>query len=210
MQCQTIRPRLEDYLDGQTSDLERLAIEEHLRHCAPCNETASAKRGLRVRLGEYPVPSSPEGFADRVLATAGQRARRKRRHRYSALATAAVAVLVLTGSLLWPSPQPLKTIRVARGHPDQVNLVFETRQAMEGVQVTLRIPDGVKVVGFEDQSRISWRTDLRAGRNQLTLPVVVHSAGALSARLQHEKGSKRFALHLKPGAKASNATDPQV
>jgi anti-sigma factor RsiW len=210
MQCQTIRPRLEDFLDGQTSDLERLAIEEHLRHCAPCSETAAAERDLRSRLGEYPAPSSPEGFADRVLATAGQRARRQRRQRFSALAAAAAALLVLTGSLLWPSPQPIETVHVARGHPDQVNLVFETHRAMEGVQVTLRIPDGMKVVGYEGQRRISWRTDLRAGRNQLTLPVVVDTPGALSARLQHEQGSKRFALRLKPGADTPDATDPQV
>jgi anti-sigma factor RsiW len=211
MQCESVQPRLEDYLDGQASLLERQAIEAHVGECRSCSRHIEAERALRQQLADYQPPEPPPGFADRVLASAGHRARRRFWQRMGVGAAAAVLTVVLAGSFLMPHPDPVQRITVAKGEPEKVNLVFEARRAMEDVRISLRIPEGVQIQGYGDRRSLDWRTDLRAGRNQLTLPVIVHSPGALRARLQHEEGGKEFGVRLEPrGGQQQDPGEPQV
>ena len=71
MQHEEARDLLAAYALGAVDDLERRAIEAHLRTCDPCTEELGALRGPAEALavGVEPVPL-PAGFAQRVLDAA--------------------------------------------------------------------------------------------------------------------------------------------
>jgi hypothetical protein len=83
MKCSDTRPQLSLYLDGATSRDERVAIEQHLRECVPCNvHVAQLRRthALVVAAGRKPAP--PE-LALRLRVALSQEIAARKRSRWT-------------------------------------------------------------------------------------------------------------------------------
>lgn len=50
--CQSIDPLVTPYVDGQLTDADRRAVDEHLRACAPCQSRVAAERAVHELLAE--------------------------------------------------------------------------------------------------------------------------------------------------------------
>jgi hypothetical protein len=84
---------------GKGSDLDRTAIENHLRHCAACQAEATAARNLIERLLAQPEAEPSPGLTERIVAALPppRPGRIIPWHGLRAWAAAAAAVLVATG-----------------------------------------------------------------------------------------------------------------
>ena len=199
MNCREVTTRLDDWLDGQLAADEAERIAHHLDECPCCEAEAAREWALRTALRALPVPPPPPGFADRVLANAVRMPRGRR----TGLAIAASLVLGIAVGLSVSLPrqapmQSLPGITLAVAQPRNVNLVFESTQALQQVEFTIRLPEGVEVVGYPRQRELTWSAGLERGKNQLTLPLVIQAGtgGDVVAELVHGKQRKHFNLRV--------------
>lgn len=103
--------RLSEYIDGDLSFTERVAVEKHLAECAACRETAAGLRGVAAAAASLPdLPPDRElwqAIADRIAPanavvhhiTRGPAAMRRRiSFTVPQLLAASIALVMLSGS----------------------------------------------------------------------------------------------------------------
>jgi hypothetical protein len=89
-------------------------------------------------------------------------------------------------------------VTLTLGQPRTVQLVFDARAAVRGVELTVDVPAGIEVVGHASERRVVGRADLEPGNNALPLTLVARSGsgGQLAARLRHAGEQKTFVVDL--------------
>src|SRR5688500_13153445 len=98
---------LVSYLYDEVDHHERIAIEEHLKRCGPCESEVAALRSVRTELSTWAPPDAALGFTmvrtggDEAAAASPARVLRPARwwHTAPVWAQAAAAVLVLAVGL---------------------------------------------------------------------------------------------------------------
>jgi hypothetical protein len=225
MNCSEVEHQLDDYLDGHRLGDEALSGERvagialHVEDCPRCAAELSRRRAMLDDLRSLPVPGPDEDLLDRMVlhasAAAGSRseppAHRRRRTDASrpntpvltALVAAFVAALLLGTLVLTPGQKGapdkgLPGISLTTDTVTPVKLAFSSETALEDARLSITLPVGVELVGYDGRSEISWYTDLEAGTNMLRLPLVGRMAAddLLIARLSHPTGTKTFRLHV--------------
>lgn len=75
MPCDRIDPLVTPFIDGQLSESERRAVDEHLRACAPCHSRVSAEREvqqlIRARVPALCRTEAPDALHAKCWALAG-------------------------------------------------------------------------------------------------------------------------------------------
>jgi hypothetical protein len=130
------------------------------------------------------------------------RAQRATAFTFIAAFGATMLTVIMTG--LWvqsPSSRrtaEVPTVALTPGEPRTVHLVFDTRTALDEVELTVDLPAGVELVGHVGERRIVRHTALAAGSNALPLTLVVQEGrgGQLAARLRHAGDQKTFVVDL--------------
>lgn len=221
MNCDETRALFDDYAAGSLPDAAHRAIEGHLRHCSACRRVAADEHRLRAALRALPMPRPRAGFAARALRTARLRNRRAQgSHHYrwfgAGFATALMAAVVLWGGVtaLRPDAPIAAHVQMAVNQVRTVGLVIDAPDDLQGVEVSMEVPANVELVGFPGRRHLSWKTDLRKGRNVLSLPIVATGRGEDEMRVSlfHHRKSKTFRVLLgvaeaqrAPGASARGA-----
>jgi hypothetical protein len=140
---------------------------------------------------ERPAPPSRAGSQGRPrLVAAG----------FIGAFAASILTVVLTG--LWVrSPDArrstaLPLVTLAVDEPRSINLVFGSARALDLVELTLELPEGIEVEGHAGRRQLTWRTPFRAGNNVLPVTLVARRGrgGALVARLTHGEDTKAFVI----------------
>lgn len=207
MNCNKVRERLDDYLDGELDTLARSAVREHLGGCAGCRARLEALQDLVARLADLPAPSPAAGFEDRVL----QQARRAHEVRSRVRGNQGWLAFALAASLLAgvgiglqvdrgaPQVAALQPVAVVLDQPRTLKLLFRSARDVDDVTFTLQLPEGVEVDGFPGLREISWQAGLKSGANLLPLPLVAHTArgGVLLARVREGDRSRTFRLDVR-------------
>lgn len=118
-----------------------------------------------------------------------------------------ILTVVLTG-LAVRSPAARRAaeptaVTLTVGEPRTVNLLFESRTAVEGVAFTVDLPAGIELANRAGLRRVAWNTRLAAGNNLLPLTLVARSGrgGQLAARLEHGDSRKTFVVDLAVSAR---------
>lgn len=204
MECQQATQYFDEELDGTLSEPLQYGLHQHLKHCTACQQRCESGNRLHAALKDWQVPPPSAGFKDRVLHVAVERNRPwPKSATLVGLAMAASLVIGIgLGLVLAPvgsGPQSaVQTVAMTVDQPQNVTLAFDSAQALTGVTLTVNLPANVELVGYPGQRSLSWRTDLKAGKNQLTLPLIAHkgAGGALAASLTHGQRHKEFSLYL--------------
>jgi hypothetical protein len=242
MKCTDIEQQLDDYLyhpagDHRLTDSEGMddavcaAIAMHIQGCRQCEAELERRQTLFEDLRGLPVPEPSAGFFERAVATAVEHNRRRTdppvRQRYSTAliglaAGLMAAVLLITMTRqdpMIPGPDAaapetgLPSINLVTNTVTPVKFAFSSETALADARLSLSLPVGVELVGYDGQSDLSWTTDLEPGTNVLRLPLVGREAGRtaasnlLIARLEHPKGTKTFRLQVT--VNPSGATDDE-
>ena len=208
MTCRQLNERLDDYVDGTLDRTDQAKLDAHLADCADCRKTVDDARRLQAMLRDYgsaDVTLPDAEFFDRAIAKAAHAGVRKERNRYwlkgfgsaiaAGLALFAVTLLFLKTPAV-DDTDGIPGVTMALEQPQTVNLVFASASALVDATLTVVLPDGVDVAGFEGQREISWITTLQEGKNVLPLRLVATSprGGELLATLRHADDDRTFRL----------------
>jgi anti-sigma factor RsiW len=211
MNCENFAIRIDDFVDGSVEGAERSAAEAHIAECPACARQVGQARRLREHLralARRDVPVRDAGYFSQAIARAAADGSRHLRYRYwlrgfgSAIAAGA-AIFAVTLMFLQP-PQGIDTdpgmptVAMTLEEVRTVNLVFASAQALDDATLTVTLPDGVEIYGFEGQREITWMTSLSEGRNVLPLRLIATTpvGGELLATLRHEGDDRTFRLKV--------------
>ena len=128
--------RLSEYLDGELTDGERIALEAHLQGCGECSRVLADLRQVvaRARMLENEAPHHDlwPAIAQRIGATVGE-TRRRWSFSLPQLAAAGIALMTLSGGAVWllrsPEQQNLapRSAIVPSGNPRAINAAVNPR-----------------------------------------------------------------------------------
>jgi len=226
MKCQTVKLMFDEYLDGTLLTRQRDDLVGHLDTCPACQRDLAELETLRRNLREMPVVPARENFAIEAIAAAvGNDIPVTRNHPGfmhwfgAGFAGALVAGLVLWGLVaIYPPAQPKSpkaSFNIALYQPQKISLAFNAPADISDVRVSIELPQQFEVVGHAGRRLLSWKTDLKKGRNILTLPVVAkgEGKGVMIARLSRNKETKTLQVLLttrKPGLSRNRVTGEKV
>lgn len=204
MNCTDINTRLDDYLDGDVSALEKPLIEEHMANCNDCQNSLAEARVLRRALNNLPIVEPSKGFEQRVF----QEVRRQHTDNVKYKFTAGFVTAMAASLALWfastvfiqqvPVDQP-QTVMVALNDAHTVRLMFNAPKHIDQVTMSIGLPVHVELDGYPGKKELVWQTRLKKGQNILSLPlnVVATGEGELVAYLSYGDSSKKFRVILK-------------
>lgn len=211
MSCTQINEKLDDYMDGALDAADMHALDEHLATCSTCRQTVEGEQRLRGLLRDYPVPAPDVAYFDQALAKASHVGANAQRNRWimtgfgGAIAAGLVAwiiggVLLQTPDLTDPAVD-MPGITMALEEPRTVNLVFSSATPLDNAVLTVSLPAGIEIEGFEGLQEITWKTSLQAGKNILPLKLIAITphGGVLQARLEHEDRDRTFRIRVDVG-----------
>ena len=210
MICNLINEKLDDYVDAQLDVADMQLLAEHTAHCADCQEVVDRERALRASLKEYGDSSMPQpdaAFFDRALARAAQSGVRRQRNRwvmtgFGGAMAAALVLWMISGTLFETaefSEPSIASIAMVIEEPRTVNLVFSSATPLIDATMTVTLPEGIEVMGFQGQREITWMTNLKEGKNILPLTLIATSplGGELLATLRHADDDRTFRVQVK-------------
>jgi len=211
MNCTRLQNHLDDYVDGTLEPATAQALHLHSETCDECQRLLSRERKLRSLLGEYADASMPEpgdAYFDRLLVQAAREGRKQQHTRSwltgfgSALAAGlaiwVVSITIMTGPVDTPVDSAIPTVAMSIEEPRTVNLVFSSASELDHATLTVLLPEGVQIAGFEGQQEITWSTSLNEGKNVLPLQLIAAypTSGELLATLRHGEDDRTFRLRV--------------
>jgi len=205
MNCHDIHNNCDAYLDHEMSDTQKHALEVHLESCPACQQYLQQAQAIRDVLPELKAPAMRPEFASQAFAKVRQqhsRAAGSTRLRGTGLALA--ASLALAGIVGVFVHQPNSTepeaaaIHISMQQPKNVNVVFNAKEDLQQVTISIELPDNLSLDGFAGEKMVSWNTTLQKGKNVLSLPIIATQAGngTLVARLRLGEQDKVFRIHV--------------
>ena len=211
MRCNEALNNLDEYLDDDLSFRPRQEVEDHVGRCDTCQAELTERTELRAVLAKLPSPEPSDAFFDRALENAVQSRQRRRSDRVSIwtgprrFAVAAAVAFAFATAMVLQQPSignPFATVpetTIAMHEVTPVSLLFWAESELQDAKLSLQLPQGIELAGYEKRSMLTWRTDLEAGNNVLRLPLVGHMATAeeVTAILEHPQGTKKFRLKIK-------------
>lgn len=221
MSCNECKNNLRSWARNDISATQASRIEQHIAVCKGCAIAAYNERAIFDSLHDsQAVPAPSPGFEERVLgaATGKDEVARKRSHGHgwsTPVAGGAVAAALVIGIALgfgWKSaPGPDSELAhvgaeqlagdntlVAEPVARNVRLAFSSREALEGVTLTVELPPHVEVASYPGHQKLSWKVDLDRGENVVNLPlnILFPGEGELVARLDDGQRTKTFRTRL--------------
>lgn len=209
MICDDLKLELDDYLDGLLEDARHAAVQDHLENCHQCRQLLQREQAFRQDLRDLPVPPARPGYAARAVDKARAGTRIFHGHSFVAGFSSAIAagvaiwvisILFLAGPVE-PPQDSLQTVSIVLFETQKVKLAFDSPRELGNARVSLLLPEHVELDGFPGQREISWQTDLRQGRNILSLPIRATqlSQGTMEARIEHQGKSRVIRINLQAG-----------
>ena len=202
MNCDQYQHNLDPFLDGELDEALSRKVDAHSQECGTCAALRTRKEALRGTLKSLPVTPPDDGFLDAVVEeTIINTHRNETRFRLTAgiggtIAAGIVAwlVLVLPADLPSEPEAALETVTITLNAEKTFRLTFDSKRELQAAAISVTLPEGVEIVGYEGRDSVRWTTTVKAGTNILELPIIVRSGkgGEVLARLEHEGKQKTF------------------
>jgi anti-sigma factor RsiW len=214
MQCKQADSLIDAYMDGEMVGERSSALRLHAESCDDCRARIGEERVLRARLAALPIEDPADGFFVQALRAAKVAqpdeltdTRAKPRRQWAIRSGGALAA----GFTLWfaagyllhapviTSSPALPEVVISMSQPTSVNLVFTSTGDLTGARVSLQLPTGIELAGYDGRRELTWTTDLKDGKNVLRLPLIAHAVPAeeIVARLEHGDETKTFRLKVR-------------
>jgi len=203
MNCVQFHSSINPYLDDELESGARARFEMHGSACRDCAAVLFRRHELRQRLRSIPVPPPEDGFLDSVAGQAVVETQRNESRFWlsagigGAVAASIVAWLVLALPAGIPTVEQsaeLETVTIALNTEKTFKLTFESEHELQAASLSVQLPDGAEIVGYEGRNFVRWSTDIQPGTNILELPVIVRSGhgGPVLAKIEHEGKEKAY------------------
>lgn len=210
MNCSMLQGQLHDFLDATLSSAQQSEVQTHLDQCADCRLRLAREQLLRTHLQAWPTAGAERAWQQTLQHIAQQSTRASSggwKHSILGGAIAASLALGISIGLLWPVAQqsspvaPLvSTLNGETLQQQTVRLMFASGRDLQGVELTLELPEGVEIANYPSQRSLSWHVDIQAGQNVLTLPLNIKGVELreLVAHLKHGNSTRTFTAAITP------------
>lgn len=211
MNCETIANNLPDIVSGTLSPTQIADYRQHIDDCPDCREALRGAEGLAL-LKNREIGEAPPGFFEKIstaLVTAPETDRPRQGFWLGTGFGGAVAASLLALALTfgWISPPAEQTADaaefiVALSEPHNMDVAIETDRTLKDAEISVLLSGGVRLDGYGDRRELSWTTDLDAGINRLSLPILAFDpvGGQVIVRLNHPDSEQLFVVQLKTEA----------
>ena len=208
MNCEKIADIMPDIASGNLSSTLLADCRQHIAHCRECREALRGAEALAV-LKNRDTGGVPAGLFDKIsagLETGPGRGRMRQGFWLGTGFGGAVAASILALALIfgWVSPPVEQTpdaaeFIVALNEPRNMDIAIETDRPLEGASISILLSGGVELVGYGDRRELRWTTDLDAGINRMSLPILAidPAGGQMVVRLSHPDSEQMFVVQLK-------------
>lgn len=207
MNCDKCIETVDQYLDDELDEASAHAVQLHTMQCGDCNAAVERKRRFRQALKAMPYVPPVDGFYDRTLEQTVKLTQRNEVMYWASagLGTAIAASVIGWMVLVMPvdytqdiEAEQLSGVTISLNVEKTVRVSFESVSELQGATLTVQLPPGVEISGYEGQREISWSTDVTQGVNILALPLMLRegSGGTIVARIEHSGKSKAFQLDV--------------
>ena len=206
MNCKQTRINKDDYLDRTLSTEEAHKVQQHLHECPECRADFQRDEEIMAALRELPVPPPSPDFVQRSFAKA--KARHKKQQRKQAMPylggaiAACLAFWLIVATPVNQGVPPVKptassqAINIKINDERLVQVVVRAPRDLVAADVMIELPSQLEMAGFPGLKEIRWNTNLKKGKNLLSLPLVAKSEGTaeLKTHITHENKSKILSL----------------
>lgn len=207
MNCESIAQKMPAIIAGRLPATELADCRQHVSTCSGCRDALRGAEALDLLARHNPGPA-PSGLLQRIVSGL-DRASATRKSSGFWLGTGfggavAASLLALALSIGWIGPRDAvipatPEFVVTVGELRNMDVAIETDRELAGADISILLSGAIELDGYSDQRELSWKTDLKAGINHLTLPVRARSAagGRLVVRLSHPDSEQVFVVDLK-------------
>ena len=212
IKCDDVQSLLIDGYEARDGAWRRAAME-HLAECQSCRDAQYAAGMLRAERAR-PIPPPSPGALERAIAAATRSAAREialparvqRRSGFWAGLAVGSGAMAAAAAVAWaafvvpkvdPGPFPevptamTPQVTLALYEPQDVNIAVDTPSPLMDAEIRVMLTGAIELDGFADQRELRWRTNLDAGANQLTLPVIATAVGGGQVLVEVQHGQKR-------------------
>ena len=206
MNCISIAEQIPKLVSGELPPILRADCEQHIRRCPDCRDALQGARSLALLRGRDTgdVPAGLMGRISRSHCNAPASRLRGSFWLGSGFGGAlAASLLTLALSMNWVGPadqqgNEIAEFIVALSEPRNMDIAIETDRALADANISILLSGGIELDGYGHRRELSWTTDLEAGVNRLSLPVLaVHPAGGqMIVRLDHPNSEQVFVVRL--------------
>ncbi len=218
MNCQYHSHSFEAYCNRELGAEALREYEMHANQCSQCSAALSQHQDYLGLLRENEDDSLESWAAARLLRNATEQARERRQSRVqiTAFLQGVAASFVVCCSVVlgyvylqgsepaWQDPLLAMSDSIPEASPllSDVHVKIEVPTTIHGAKLAFHLPKGVRIQGYEGQTRVEWETDLVKGANELVLPLVVSGGVKLDAStninaiLEYKGQYKSFTLTL--------------
>ena len=211
MNCEDIANNAVDIIAGTLSASRLADARQHIERCRDCRYALSGAEAL-ASLKNRDTGETPAGLFDSITRQLSpEMLAQQTSKRFwlgagfgGALAAAVFATALTLGWLGMPVTQAPEAVEfvVALGEPRDLDIAIETDRPLQDATISIMLSGGVQLDGYGDRRELSWTSDLSAGINRLSLPVVAvdQAGGQMVVRLSHPASDQMFVIQLKPDA----------
>ena len=205
MNCEKFHQQLDDYLDGQLAESEKLELEKHIDSCNECHLYYGQAALLQHQIKHLSVPEPQPGFEERLFAKLESNSKKTNGiHWFPASLGGAMAAMLLMWLTIFSQQQDSDnglqqlTIEMGQAQTKIVQLVFNSPDSFNEATFTIELPENLELQGYPVNRMISWQSQLKKGRNSLALPLVSIGKvkGEVVARLSSGEQSKEFRMKV--------------
>ena len=170
-------------------------------------ESDDAQRGIEALeiLRNREVGGTPDGLYEQIMHEATRPAIDKRNPAhfwlgagFGAAIAASIFAFVFGFGVLTPPENAAMDFHIALNEPRQMDIAIETDRDLQGATITIILAGDVDLDGFPTQRELSWSTNLDAGVNRLSLPLIATgtNGGQVLVRLDHPQSEQVFVINL--------------
>ena len=208
MNCEIVSENMPGIVAGELASELLADCEKHIRQCSGCREELRGAESLSLLKGRD-GGITPAGLLDGIKHELVKPRATLRGRRGFWLGTgfggaiaASLLVLALTFGSFGPMADRSPAVAeftIALNEPRNMDIAIETDRALAGASISILLSGGVELDGYGGRRELSWTTDLVAGVNRLSLPILaVNSAGGqMVVRLDHPDSEQMFVVQLK-------------
>lgn len=210
MNCEQISANVAELIAGALPPADAAECRRHLAGCRECTDALAGAEALALLRGRGAGAAPPELF-DNLLDGLHEAREPRRSGRFwpgaafgGAVAASLIAVALVLGWIGMPagSVPDVAEFQVVLGEPRNMALAIETDRPLQDARISIMLDGGVELEGYGERRELTWTSDLKAGVNRLSLPVVAvdSKGGRVVVRLSHPHSERLFVVRLRTSA----------
>jgi hypothetical protein len=202
MRCEDIEELLNEHGDAAVTPAQRDDVDAHLATCDDCSTAWQAALALSQHRA-LPTPAASAALLAKIAAIRPPTAVKKRMSPWVAAVGGALAAGIALVAFDYfraadTDVRAVPSLTMSLNETRDVSVNIEVPQAFMDVEVRVLLAGGIELEGLRGRRELKWTTDLQAGINRLTLPIVAAdgSGGKILVAVGHGDNQRAFVVQI--------------